>query len=150
MNPGIAILTSIATALTTTIISFLIYIPKLKADMKYAMQLELYKHEVNLMEKRRELSAQVVDLINRYKALPPSGEEQYMEKLRRFEQDYYKLIPWIPTDILKALNSLFSKSVPPDAKPDPKDVIVAVRQALLKDDSGDFTGADIVHFVGFR
>jgi hypothetical protein len=34
-------------------------------------------------------------------------------------------------------------------KPDPKDVIVAVRQAILKDDSGDFTGVDIIHFVGF-
>jgi hypothetical protein len=82
----------------------------------YARQLELYKYEVSLMEKRRELSAQVVDLINRYKELPPAGEKQDEEQLRRFEQDYYKLVPWIPTDILKALNSLFAKSVLADAK----------------------------------
>jgi hypothetical protein len=117
---------------------------------EYARQLELYKDAINLLEKRRELSAQVVDLINRYKELPPAGAKQDEEQLRHFEQDYYKLVPWIPTDILKALNSLFSTSVPADARPDPKDVIVAVRRAILKVDSGDFTGADIIHFVGFR
>jgi predicted nuclease with TOPRIM domain len=117
---------------------------------EYARQLELDKDAINLMEKRRDLSAKVVDLINRYKELPPAEEKPDEEQLRRFEQDYYKLVPWIPTDILKALNSLFSKSVPAGAKPDLKDVIVAVRRAILKTDSGDFTGADIVHFVGFR
>ena len=115
----------------------------------YARQVELYKHEISLMEKQRELSAQVVDLINRYKELPPSGEQPEQVELRRFEQDYYKLIPWIPTDILKALNSLFSKSVPANDKPDVKDVMIAVRQAILKEDSGNFKGTDIVHFVGF-
>lgn len=47
----------------------------------YARQVELYKHEIGLMEKRRELSAQVVDLINRYKELPPAEEEQEEEQL---------------------------------------------------------------------
>ena len=115
----------------------------------YARQIEISKHEISLMAKRRELSAQVVDLINRYKELPPAGTEQDEQQLRLLEQDYYKLVPWIPTDVLEALNSLFSRSVAVDDKPDPKDVIVAVRQAILKGDSGDFTGADIVHFVGF-
>lgn len=120
---------------------------------EYAKQLELYKNEINLIEKRRELSAQVVDLINRYKELPSEYEkqddEQDDEQFRRFEQDYYKLVPWIPTDILKALNSLFARSVSNVYRPDPKDVIVAVRKSILKDDSGDFKGEDIIHFVGF-
>lgn len=111
----------------------------------YARQLELFKHEITLLEKRRELSAQVVELINRYKALKEgSGEE-----LRSFEQDYYKLIPWIPTKILESLNRLFSKPKPGVVKPDVKDIIIEVRQAILKDESGDFKGHDIVHFVGF-
>lgn len=117
----------------------------IKAD--YARQVEFYKHEIGLMEKRRELSAQVVDLINHYKELPP--EEQDEEQRRAFEQHYYKLVPWIPTDLLKRLNSLFDRKVPAKCKPDVKDVIIAVRQAILKEDSGDFNGADIVHFVGF-
>ena len=113
-----------------------------KAD--YARQLELFKHEIALTDKRREISVQVIDLINRYKELSPEANQ---EELRKFEQDYYKLIPWIPTDILEALNSLFSKSV--QDKPDVKDVIIAVRKAILKTDSGDVKGGDIVHFVGF-
>ena len=116
---------------------------------EYAKQLELYKDEISLMEKRRELSAQVVDLINRYKELPPAGEAPNQEILRRLEQDYYRLVPWIPTDILEALNSLFSRSVPAGNKPDVKDVIVAVRQAILDEESGNFRGEDIVHFVRF-
>jgi hypothetical protein len=112
----------------------------------YLKQVELYKQELGLMEKRRELSAQVVELINRYKEIPP--EQPDKELLRKFEQDYWKLIPWIPTEILKALNSLFAGSVPTNEKPDVKDVIIAVRQAILKEDSGDVKGEDIVHFVG--
>jgi len=115
----------------------------------YARQLESFKYEIALLEKRRELSAQVVDLINRYKELPPKGEEGNTEQLRSFEQDYYKLIPWIPTDILKSLNLLFSESKPGVPKPDVKDVIISVRKAILKDESGDFKGGDIIHFVGF-
>ena len=115
----------------------------------YARQLEFFKHEIALLEKRRELSAQVVDLINRYKELPPEGEEVSDEQLRSFEQDYYKLIPWIPTDILRALNLLFSKSIPGVTKPDVKDVIIAVRKVILNDESGDFKGGDIINFVGF-
>ncbi len=38
-------------------------------------RLERFKHEIALLEKRRELSAQVVDLINRYKELPPDAKE---------------------------------------------------------------------------
>jgi hypothetical protein len=114
---------------------------------EYARQLEQFKHDIALSERRRELSAQVVDLINRYKKLPPQDADQ--EELRALEGEYYKLIPWIPTDILKALNSLFSTPKPGAAKPDVKDVIVAVRQAILTTDSGDFSGGDIVHFVGF-
>jgi len=115
--------------------------------VEYARQLERYKDDMNLMDKRRELSARVVDLINRYKELPSTAAEE--NQLRLFEQEYYKLVPWIPSDILKALNSLFSNSVPAATKPDSKDVIVEVRRAILKDDCGDFKGADIVHFVGF-
>jgi hypothetical protein len=122
------------------------------AFIQYKLQhrLELFKHEIALLEKRRELSAQVVDLINRYKELPPEGKEVSDEQqLRSFEQDYYKLIPWIPTDILKALNLLFSKSGPGVAKPDVKDVIISVRKVILKNEAGDFKGDDIIHFVGF-
>ena len=115
----------------------------------YARQLELFKNEISLLDKRREMSVQVVDLINRYKELPAEGGNPDSEKLRSFEQDYYKLIPWIPTDILKALNSLFSKSEPGKSKPDVKDVIIAVRQNILEKDSGDFKGGDIINFVGF-
>ena len=67
------------------------------AFITYKLQhrLELFKHEIALLGKRRELSAQVVDLINRYKELPPEGKEGSDEQqLRSFEQDYYKLIPW--------------------------------------------------------
>lgn len=122
-------------------------ITKKVEDVKthYAKELELYKNDIRLLEKRRDLSSQVIDLINRYKELSSGDEKQ----LRKFEQDYYKLIPWIPTEILKALNLLFSRSVALEVKPDTKDVIVAVRKAILKDDSGDFTGTDIIHFVGF-
>ncbi|MFZ2400110.1 MAG: hypothetical protein WAW31_15735 [Smithella sp.] len=115
----------------------------------YARQLELFKHEMALLEKRRELSAQVVDLINRYKELPPEDGKASDAQLRSFEQDYYKLIPWIPTDILKALNLLFSKSKPCVAKPDVKDVIISVRKVILNDECGDFKGGDIINFVGF-
>ena len=122
------------------------------AFITYMLQhrLERFKYELALLEKRRELSAQVVDLINRYKELPPEGKERSDEQqLRSFEQDYYKLIPWIPTDILKALNSLFSKPGPGVTKPDVKDVIILVRQSILKDEAGDFKGGDIIHFVYF-
>ena len=122
------------------------------AVITYILQhrLERFKHEIALLEKRRELSAQVVDLINRYKELPPDAKEANDEqRLRSFEQDYYKLIPWIPTDTLKAINLLFSESRPGVTKPDVKDVIIAVRKAILNDEAGDFKGADIVHFVGF-
>ncbi len=119
-----------------------------KAD--YAKQLELFKCEITLLEKRRELSAQVVDLISHYKELSAKGEEGNAEQLRSFEQDYYKLIPWIPTDILKSLNLLFSEPKPGVMKPDIKDVIISVRQNILKGESGDFKGDDIIHFVGFR
>jgi hypothetical protein len=112
----------------------------------YARELELFKHEITVLEKRRELSAQVVDLINRYKELPPDVSQQ---QLRSFEQDYYKLIPWIPADILKALNLLFSEAKPGVEKPDVKEVIISVRKIILKDESGDFNGSDIIHFVGF-
>ena len=122
-------------------------IESVKTD--YARQLEIFKGDIALLEKRRELSAQVVDLINRYKELPPAGKTPNQKELRAFEQDYYKLIPWIPTDILKALNSLFSKSTLTATKPDVKDVIISVRKAILKDDSGDFKGGDLVHFVEF-
>jgi hypothetical protein len=44
---------------------------------------------------------------------------------------------------------LFSKSEPGVTKPDVKDVIIAVRKAILKDEAGDFKGSDIIHFVGF-
>ncbi|MFZ0962921.1 MAG: hypothetical protein WAO35_18805 [Terriglobia bacterium] len=116
---------------------------------EYAKQRELDKDAINLMDKQRDLSSQVVDLINHYKELPPAGEKQNENQLRDFEQEYYKLIPWIPTEILRALNSLFSSSVPAAAKPDTKDLIVAVRHAILKTGSGDFKGSEIVHFVGF-
>jgi hypothetical protein len=115
----------------------------------YARQLELFKSEISLLDKRREISAQVVDLINRYKELPAEGGNADQKRLRSFEQDYYKLVPWIPTDILKALNSLFSKSETGKSKPDVKDVIIAVRQNILGKDSGDFKGGDIINFVGF-
>jgi hypothetical protein len=113
---------------------------------EYAKQLELDKDAISLMDRQRDLSAKVVDLINRYKELPPAADEK---QLRLFEHDYFKLVPWIPTGILKALNSLFSNSVPAAAKPDVKDVIVEVRRAILKTGSGDFKGGDLVHFVGF-
>jgi hypothetical protein len=117
---------------------------------RLARKLELFRQEIALLEKRRELSAQVVDLINRYKELPSEGQKVIDEQqLRSFEQDYYKLIPWIPTDILKALNLLFSKPGPGVAKPDVKDVIISVRKAILKDEAGDFKGSEIIHFVGF-
>jgi len=116
---------------------------------EYARQLELFKHDITLLERRRELSAQVVDLINRYKELPQEGQDVSEDELRAFEKDYYKLIPWIPTDILKSLNLLFSQSKPGVTKPDVKDVIISVRKVILKDESGDFKGGDIIHFVEF-
>lgn len=109
----------------------------------YLKEIELYKQEIGLMQKRRELSAQVVDLINRYKELSSKQE------MRLLEQEYWKLAPWIPAEILKALNSLFDVAVPQKDKPDIKDVIIAVRKAILKEDSGNFKGTDLVHFVSF-
>ena len=118
----------------------------IKSD--YARQLELYKNEIALLDKRRELSAQVVDLINKYKEIPSVGAKD--EQLRIFEQQYYELNPWIPSDILKSLNNLFAKSEASHKKPDVKDVIISVRKSILREESGDFTGEDIVNFVGFR
>jgi len=110
---------------------------------QYVREIELFKYDIALLQKRRDLSCQVVDLINRYKEISSPQD------LRSFEQEYWKLVPWIPTEILRSLNLLFSGSVPAQNKPDIKDIIIEVRKAILKEESGDFKGTDIVHFVGF-
>ena len=113
----------------------------------YAKDIEAFKRELDSLEKRKEIGAQVIDLINRYKELPKNASDDVM---RDFEKEYYKLIPWIPSEILQILNNLFQEETEHRKRPDIKDVIIDVRKAILGNQCGDFKGMDLVHFVEYQ
>ena len=116
----------------------------------YTKEIEAYKKQLELLEKRQEISAQVIDLINRYKEIPTTPGKENDEILRNLEKDYFKLVPWIPSEILLSLNALFLKETPERKRPDIKDVIINVRKAILGNEAGDFKGSDLIHFVEFK
>lgn len=109
-------------------------------------KVEAVKDEVALMARRREMTSEVVDFINAYKQTPQGAADV---DLLALEKAYYKLAVWVPSEVLTGLNALVS--VKAHEKPDVKDLVIAARRAILGEAAaGTFTGADLVHFVGFR
>jgi hypothetical protein len=111
-------------------------------------QVEGVKDAISLDAKRREIVAGVADFVILYKTVPVSPDAHTYEQLLKLEAEYYRLVMWLPTDVLSVMNKMLVETSP--ARPDAKDLILAARRAILGSEAGDFAIAEIAHMTRFK
>ncbi len=110
-------------------------------------KVEGVKDELALGAKRREMVAEIAEFIAAYKASPAATATD--EQRRDLEAAYYRLVMWIPSDVLTMMTQLMAES-PSGPRPDVKDLLIEARKAILGDAAGTFTGPDLVHLVDHK
>ena len=104
--------------------------------------LEAFKAGLALVAKRREVAEGVASFIDAYKRTPRAAT---VDQRRALEAAYYKIVLWVPSELVTLLTAMLAEG--DHVKPDPKDLLIAARKAMLGSEAGPFAGRDLVHLA---
>lgn len=113
-----------------------------RESQEAARALEGFKADLALAAKRREIAEGIASFIDAYKRTPANALE---EQRRALEAAYHRIVLWVPSELVSLITAMIATGVHP--RPDPKDLVIAARKAILGTEAGPFVGDDLVHLA---
>lgn len=128
------------TAICLSILGFLIQlIITEKYKTKVSKEINHFLEELRWDNKVREQAAKVAEYMDLARNLKNNSPEEAYHKANTLA---WELAMWLPTDVYIKLGESLTK---PNTENNPLQVVIEVRQLLLKEKAGDLTADDIIH-----